>query len=361
MSSNKIIEAGGYKLDLINPTNNMFLDKSVCLYGSSKSGKTFMAKYLMMNVLNGSVPSVFLFCPSADQNKNYYDHIYRCATYLKIDKKFIDTTLTKICERQAISAQIYRDANDINILESIYEYIKTPATENQKILIEQSREKHIKRVDYLDIEYQKKQERKDNIIEDHEKLIINLYKTVIRRNLSFLKTKNLSKKQLYSLEYLDFNPRILFIFDDCIAELKKFINSKNDLIKNLFFRGRHLLITQFFLIQEDTELIPGLRKNAHLSIFCSSSMATSYFEKSSNGIQKAVSKKALSLIDDVYKNDHVKLIFMKDEIEQFKCIKAEKPLKGKFGSKDFIDLCDDVENKEDNIDENNSFYDIFKI
>ena len=56
-------------------------------------------------------------------------------------------------------------------------------------------------------------------------------------NRELLKQKHLTEDEKYSLMYLNFNPRLLLIFDDCSAQLKPFFNK--EIFRMLFYQNRH--------------------------------------------------------------------------------------------------------------------------
>jgi len=76
------------------------------------------------------------------------------------------------------------------------------------------------------------------------------------------------EKQKKDVEYCythpeeDINPRMIWIFDDCINQDMH----HSETLRTLFYNGRHLRISVLFMIQYAKGLPPGMRENADLSV-----------------------------------------------------------------------------------------------
>lgn len=351
------IDVDGTRIEWLDPTYNTFRDRTTVLYGTSNCGKSFMTAHIMMNILNKHIPTAFLICPS--EVPEYEGRIFNCCRFKKLDKTFIEW-LERLWERQEIPSEIYKRANSLETLDSIYKIVRTNAIDEKIALVKSSQDKNIRRVENMDVSVDIKNKKIEDILHDHKNLLTDLYKAVIKRNIHTIQKYPLNENQKYTIHYIDFNPRVLLIFDDHIADLNKFIEKK-EIFKNLFYRGRHRLITQIHLIQDDKEIKPALRKNAHISIFCSIPVANTFFNTASNGIDKTTKNKSGRIIDEVFKEKHRKLVFMKDSAAPFRYFKAEPAGSGYFGSPHFINLCSRADKKTDTLNKENGFYHLFNI
>ena len=166
------------------------------------------------------------------------------------------------------------------------------------------------------------QRKKDisDVKKSRDEYLTTLYKHVIRVNRRRLIKMHLSDEEMFVVKYLDFNPNILIVFDDCGAVFTKKMQ-KNKTVQKVFFQGRHSYITTIFVFQDDINLESSLRKNAFMNIFTTQQCAQAYFERSSNNFSKDERKTATKIINTILsparKKEHRKLVYMRDAENPF--------------------------------------------
>ena len=160
---------------------------------------------------------------------------------------------------------------------------------------------------------------------------------------------DLSDDERTSLKFIDLNPNIGIIFDDCAAEVKKW--GKAEVTKKLFYQGRHLNITSFWAFQDDKDITPALRKNGRNSFFTTTECATSHFDTKTNGHSSATRKKAIKFIETCFKQDMMpvvhfrKLVYIKGAPDPFRYTVADEYEDFKLGGAATWDLAKSIPRK----------------
>jgi hypothetical protein len=202
----------------------------------------------------------------------------------------------------------------------------------------------------------------DNVNNQFNDIYINIYKQHILRNIAYYRSiaASLPQDYQYAINYVDLDPRILIILDDCSADLKPFW--KKEVFKRIFYMGRHVNISIVICCQDDTDLPASLRKNVSVSIFTRDTVAKAYFEKAANGYAKATQKLVNEIAKDVFV-DNRKLVYLESDPNKkyFYAFTAIQHSPFKYGSKVLDELCERVRNNGSNIDKSNPFYKRFKI
>ena len=121
---------------------------------------------------------------------------------------------------------------------------------------------------------------------------------------------NLTEEELCCVNYLDFKPHVLLIFDDCASIFKKWVK-ESTVIKEMFYNGRHYYITIIITAQDDKEIVSELRKNAIINIFTTHQSAQANFTRSANAYPKHERERADLCIKKIFKQDSQKKNFKK--------------------------------------------------
>jgi hypothetical protein len=174
----------------------------------------------------------------------------------------------KIWKLQEEQTKVYNIVNDAKLLRSMCRYIPDDA----KIQIN----KQLKNVS--DIEEAKR-----------------IYRAAIMQHQQQILSSSDNDAYRTVILHPNFNPRILLIFDDCIASGAKEINKS---VEQIAFEGRHRHITFFLATQYETRIDKALRENAHFSIFCSKIIGTSVIRRF--GLEKSTEKQLLSAMDVIF-------------------------------------------------------------
>ncbi len=301
--------------------------QSVGLFGTSMSGKTFFAKYLLSRIKH-LIPRVILFSPTAQINGDFKNIIHD----LLIIPDLTEDKFIEVIKAQTDIAELYRKVNNIDTLKEVF---NVAATNTQKNLYEkinntkQSVINNIMKSNAQNIAAQKIQQLEDSLNDT----IINFMKYVILPVRHTLDLEEFSEEGKQCIKYLDLNPRVLLIFDDNMEEIKEIMAKKKSeasmLFKNIFTKGRHYYISFWIINQDDTSVVPCLRKNIMTSVFTTSAVANSYITRASNGISKDDQKIGLSLVGQIFqgKTDFRKIIYLKEKsgVERFKYYTASNP------------------------------------
>jgi hypothetical protein len=159
---------------------------------------------------------------------------------------------------------------------------------------------------------------------------------------------------------LNFNPRLLLIFDDCAAQLKPFFNK--DIFRLLFYQNRHSYITVILVCQDDTDLAANLRKNAFISFFTTGIVSSSNFERPSNKFPKDVKALVGAILPDVFQGNR-KLAYIRedDSRQNFYHVECPYPRPAMFGSQASHELCALLHSTGTTIDRENPYYEHFRL
>lgn len=337
-----------------------FLNRSIFIYGPSKTGKTVTVKHIL-NRLRPYIPIVLLVCPSEPSNNSYQGIVPRAAIHTSITKDFLESTWN----RQEASAQIFASANKLEVLQKLY--MRVPHSRTDKLITHLDdiyiKSKH--KTNKISNEGQKEAEL---IIlkEKFEDVLKGIYKKHISENADILADfKNLSTEEQLTLKYINFCPRLLLIFDDAAAILKKFRNLP--VMEDMLYRGRHAQITLMVVNHSDKTLPKELRTNAFVSIYGSSEVAMQFFNNGSggNGFTLEQFKYVKGLVKKVFEEKerspekYRKFVWLRDMPEPYAYFLADIVRTFMFGSEAFIELCTKIEKDNTSLDTNNPFYHSF--
>jgi len=355
---------------------SMFIDRTIAIYGPSKTGKTVITKHILKSV-NGHIEQILVIAPSEPSNRSYEGFVdppfihYRLYLADPTNPKKDDGIkgglrfLEAVWKRQEMMAAIYTRANNAEVLALLYSRLpKSVRVEGLKY-IESINEKRSRVIERVQKQYVSEQGRCDEKVKDvnekFKKMLVLLYKKYIAPLYEDIwKCDDLSEDERYSLYYLNFNPRLLLIFDDCAAQLKPFFTK--DIFRLLFYQNRHSFITVVLCCQDDTDLPANLRKNAFLSFFTEPIVCMSNFERSSNKFPKPTKALINEIVGDVFRG-HRKLAYIRedDKRQHFYHVQFPYPKPFRFGSNASHELCDNVQSAGVTMDKENPFYDRFKI
>jgi hypothetical protein len=87
--------------------------------------------------------------------------------------------------------------------------------------------------------------------------------------------------------------------DDCAAQIKKWAN--DPIVAELFFNARHKWITSIYSMQDDSLLVPPIRKNTFNAIFSESSCAIAYFRRLTNALPPELSKLGIRMAQELFR------------------------------------------------------------
>jgi len=355
-----------------------FLNCVINIYGPTNSGKTAITRDIMFN-LKDKIPMGFVFNPTNPVQKayDYYFPDLAIITITEVTK--LETKISAIYKRQEMVTEMYRCANNVNILHKIYLRLRTPASDSILIKLEVAEQRYSKALVNLkraaDQEarsgqqtrpktafYQKEKDRIEDML---LRARIMFYKSIIRpKRDDLLKhaSHTLADEEKYAINYLDINPNVLLIFDDVVDELKPI---QKTLIQTIVHKCRHVYMTIIFLMQDDAMMIRDIRKQPRYSIFMKATAARTYAQRKENNMDKNDVKKIDEICDKVWRptTPHRKLVYCNQAAEnQFRYIDfTYHTEKFQFGSPAFRDFCDKAKSNGTHIDKTNPFFNVFKV
>ena len=291
-----------------------FFGKTTIIYGRTRSGKSTIIDEIMY-LCKDYIAGAFVICESAItiQSSPYYGKLPNKCIKSGITKEWLE----EFMKMQKGRAAIYDTANEIKTLKHVFDRIKTPKNESLENTINADAERHLILVNNNNnLSYPAKKSTKEEIEKIKNGHLRTLYKTNIRKNKTSLENRNgISKEEICCIKYLDFNPNVMLIFDDCAASFKKWTKDSDD-IKEIFYNGSHYYITQIISSQSDKEISSELRRNALVNIFTTQQEADANFKRSSNSFPKHEQKRAelcyKRLFSSTDVKTHQKLVYVQD-------------------------------------------------
>jgi adenylylsulfate kinase-like enzyme len=188
----------------------------------------------------------------------------------------------------------------------------------------------------------------------YKKFIEMFCKCHINENRSRLQKISLSKDEQFTLKYLNFNPRIALIFDDCTEQIKR--NKSHPIIQKLFYQGRHSFVTTIIACHTDKALDAELKKNAFVSIYTEETCAHACFERKSSDLDKEARARATAACKASFTplNKHIKLAWVREEKKFYKLC-ATRREDFQFGSPYIWEYCKQIQAEVGSISIDNRF------
>jgi predicted ATP-binding protein involved in virulence len=290
MTNKDLVLDDGTTMKWFSKEHDYFLNRTTIIYGKTGSGKSTIIDEIMY-LLKDHIAVPFVICQSSItvESSPYYGKIPNNCIKSNVTKEWLETFM----ENQKGKAALYRTANNINNIKSVFDRIKNNDSAHLEASIQQQTEKVINITNSNPkLDFAEKKTRIKDIENIRDKNLILLYKTTIRKNkLSLESDKTLSHNEKCCVNYLDFNPNAMLIFDDCASKFKTWVRDSTT-IKEMIYNGRHYYITQVISAQDDKEIDSELRKNAMVSAFTTQQSATANFERKSNSYLKPEIKRA---------------------------------------------------------------------
>lgn len=331
-----------------------FFRKATVLYGPSGSGKTILTKFIMRKLLQ-CFPIVIVFCPTNSENEAFTGVVPEPLIY---DQVTVDI-LKKIYGRAQYASKVYKKANNLAVLRSLFMKISDFKQKQNELYVLSQRDKAVKQAGKMGRSKYDIKKETELITKNANETLRKLYKTNIKHadRKGLFKGARLTENETTSLKYINYNPEILIVFDDCAAELNSIArkSTKDDTLMNFFFKGRHSHLTTIYTMQDDSALPAPLRKNAHNSIFCTRETATGFFSRGSNNISLADKKRYIAAAEEIFQDynqhDYKKLIFLREDSKHpIRYLKGDEE-DFKMCANIIWKFCDKVKKKDDMIED----------
>ena len=353
------------------------MDKTTVLYGPSKSGKTVIVKNILRE-LQGKIDQVLVLSPTEPSNKSYEGFVPDVMIHSSMRKDGGDPRkkengaakaenwLRDIYERQEMLAEVYKQSCNVQVLQKLYQkaakgLLAAKDKDAYETAIKQmvvSREKAMAAIGRRGYPEGLRVAKESEVDDKFKELLVTFYKQVLGRHGGRLFKQRLTDEEKLCLRYVELNPRLLLIFDDCAAELKPFF--VKELFRKLFYQNRHSYITVVISCQDDTDLPANLRKNAFVSIFTNPKTCASNFNRGSNNFSKEEKGRVERIAGHVFQG-HRKLAYIREDAKghHFYHLTCDFPTPHLFGSPAFKELCSRLHSKEMTMDKKNRYYKSF--
>lgn len=317
---------------------NDIVNKSIVIYGSRGSGKSIICKDIMYRLRN-EIPCAIVFNSSESSNGCFSAHVSKPFLYEKIELKVLED----IWRRQESITEIHKKVNDVEVLTKIILKLKLDniidmiiKTDKKKEQIADKLQSKIESETIFLTEMNKLNDKFNDVKLLLLKGVIKRIKKKIKDGL--INKDSLSKEELDIVKFIDINPNILLIFDDCAAELKKF--NKTDMLRKMFYRSRHVNISFIITAQDEIDLDASLRKNSNITILCDGNCCNGFFERNSNSFGKKLKHLSKEISEIIYSGDYknTKLIYNKDGVDKLMWYTANIHNNFIFGSKHTLEF-----------------------
>jgi energy-coupling factor transporter ATP-binding protein EcfA2 len=361
-------------------STSAFLDCTTVLYGATRSGKSTVIKHIM-KVLQPHIDQVLVVSPTEVSNRAYEGMVDSTLIHERVwledpnskakkennPNKCAIRFLDSVFDRQMMLSDMYRRATKIDTIESLYRRLPSSAKEEIKRYSELADRKKNTIVNLINHQYAFepgiRESKINEVKEKFKNILLKVHKKFLRENYRYLmKQTDLSEDEKYALTYLDINPRLLIIFDDCAADLLKVF--KSEAMRRYFYQGRHNYITLLLSCQNDKDIPVSLRTNAFVSIYTDLRNLVTSFEDKNNSHPREIREFVANAGKIVFSVPHRKFAYIRDDPsgQQFYWLKAQYPIKKfKFGSEALNELCSIVRQTNKKIDRNNPFYQSFAL
>lgn len=345
-----------------------FINKLTLIFGPSQTGKTVFIKALM-KLLQNDIDLGIVVSETEPSNRSYDGFIPSCMIHTQL--KFVDgpssisskksvehkeNFLNTIWEWQSERVKFYNVANNLENLIPLAKRIDKDKFKSSYKQILKLREKTFKKIRKENDEVSAS-EKIEKLNKQYDELIRGICKNIVRKNIKYINVEKLKEKEKVCVNYVDFNPKILIIFDDCAAELKNI--QKTDIFRKYFYQGRHNKITTVICCQDDTDIDANLRKNAFNTIFTEPKVTRSYFERAANNFSKGDKSSANKAIDTIFSTEYRLFVYIRDSRNPYYHLKVEKVKKFRFGNVDLWNYCDSIKRDENELNGDSSFFSDF--
>lgn len=366
----------GAKVPRLAEDVNLYLDRTIVIYGPTGTGKTVITKHIM-KILSDRIEQVLVVSPSESSNRAYEGYVdppfihYRIYLADPANPKKDDGAkgglrfLEAIWKRQEMMASIYTRANSTSVLAALFGRLPKAARAEALGGIETANQARLRALESVRKKYAtdagRRCEKEKEVNAAFQRMLTLIYKMHITKHYDTLQAcGGLTEDETYSLNYIQFNPRLLLIFDDCAAQLKSYFSK--EIFRKLFYQNRHSFITVIMAAQDDTDLAANLRKNVFISFFSEPIVCMSNFERAANKYPKQTKEHVTAIVGDVFRGFR-KLAYIRDDPsrQHFYHIQCVVPKPFRFGSRASHELCDLVQSAGVSMDRENPYFDHFKL
>jgi hypothetical protein len=337
------------QLPYIDKHPRNFFRRTTIAYGPSETGKSVIVRWIM-DLLQPYIPAVIVICPTDGANEGYKGIVPERCIFTRIDTKLLED----IWARQEEASETYNKANDINVLRALFMKANDMTATSMAGRIERiTRDSLAQMSRDPSLNSAQRKEQSKAIEKSLTSALRRIFKKTIRNYREPLaRRRDLTEDEKFAIKFIDFNPALLLIMDDCQAQITEWI--KNSTVAKLFYQIRHVWGTLVMTMQSDTGrpgLPPGIRGNVFTSIFTDPTVATRFFNNKENGFTADDRKRATKIIYELFKENgngaenYKRFVYARlDKKAKFRYFIPDDPENLRFGAPALWKLCDTIPN-----------------
>lgn len=337
-------------------TSELFLDKTTIVYGQSGTGKSTIIVEILYQ-LNQNIDQIIVISPTDPSN-----HTYSSGVVPKplIHYNLTEKLLKKIWDRQEIFAAIYSRANQQTVLERLFRRLNLDHVTNILDNAHKCKAQALAKIEDSYIDKSIRNKKTEEIESKYSEFFNLVYKRYISENRSVLEKMRLTPDEKFTLKYLNFNPRMVIIFDDCSADFAGIKSTEGkQILGKMFYQNRWAFLTVIIAIHDYKLINSEWRKNAYNSIFTDSKGFRSYMNRETNGFSRDEANEILKKAPNVFSNGYQKLIYVRKH-DKFYKFEATPRYDFQFGAPSIKKYCKMIEDDGLTIDQNNEFFGYFR-
>lgn len=332
-----VVEVDGRRLAVpaLRPRVDLFLNRSIVLFGPSGSGKSRFIRYIMY-LLRSEIPQALVWNPTEDSNGAYRGLVPPGAVHLTPwapppegekkrgvpgDAAGIARYYEMVYELQEAKMAAYKRATTPEMLARLFDRLPTAARDAAAGTARAAEASLRRRLAELEAEAgpgasaaerARVAARVGKLRETCRTAVEKIRRITIVRHLRHITAQALEPDERAATEHVALNPHLLLVFDDCGDTLKAMW--KLPIMNKLFYRARHAGITVIWGFQNDGDLSASFRKNAFITVYAASSMTTN-FGREASGFSAAEREKAEAVVPAVFAGEHRKLVHVREDPE----------------------------------------------
>ncbi len=333
-----------------------YFNLTTLIFGGSNTGKTKIAEEIM-NLCKDMIQFFIVVAPLTSMTV-YKEIIPERCIFNDLSKK----RMIQIWKRQEYLTQLCNIANDIDMLKCVFAKISTKEEELKIKSVQYVTNKKIQDIENdSSLTFGQKKAQKNALIEKKEKYLKTTYKDAIRENKDMLSNMILSPKEMIVVQFMDVNPTIGIIIDDCTEKFKTwknyFKNSEN-VFESILFRGRHNNITMIVISHDDKFIETELRKNARVVFYTQKATLLGSLARTQSGFNVQERKMIVDMADVIFDEDekshvkkHQKFCYVREDMHPYKYTIADI-YDFNFTNPTLKELINRMPMKKDNFEEN---------
>jgi hypothetical protein len=311
------------------------------------------------------IPSVVAFVPSNETNNTYSGIIPSKLIHRELTREKIE----RIWEDQQKRARLYNVCHDEEELARVISYMKgiTQVSHVYYAItraIQMFKEQAQRKIDRVDADrsmnFADKSDLINRIKDQLQKDVVETYRRAIVDNQSCLSENIQDRATLTIIKYININPRMAIVFDDCLDTLdiisSKTKNRKGEVkasvMDTIFQQGRHFYLTVIITAQTDIKINTTLRRNAFINIFTEPQCASHFFNNKANSLDKKRVKRAEMICNSLFSNTSAqnfkKFVYYRlgNDINMFSYTIADRYPSFRFGHPSIWKICEHIEKKQ---------------